>query len=468
MDGVQDFGFDYVDLLGSVPMPGPERGRAGGVRLGADLGLVASSVLLPSPPVGPAAIDETPAVEQTCDMQPTAPQPCITGASSSMEGGKGRETGGLDWLSIAVYGNWDTLKYWQLRKVLEAGKLKAQESGDSTAFALPEGGQALVRAAGVRHGPIFAEWVIEHEGVKLHLSKRQFEHESMPTLFVEIGSVPLMQVGHELMVAQVWCLLRELGFERTRDVVSRVDLCVDRPGVQIADYGKMFLAEQYVCLAATDCLYRERKKITGVVFGKGIHCRIYDKAFEVRKNPEKAAVLIAKRWGGEAQEHAVRVEFQLRRDELKDLFTVTDTADLFKKLGAIAEYLTSAWLRFTADKVDRKNKHQGRAGIAAEWEQVQADFQAAFAVDAPVSKRPVKAPARKALLKQAWGCLLAAMAAEGKTSCDYGELQAWLDDSLLESVDETWHVKLKVKALQFQNQFPGVVAGGGSADAVPF
>lgn len=398
-----------------------------------------------------------------------APRPSITGALNSQEvGGKGRETGGVDWLSIAVYGDWDTQKYWQLRRVLEAGKVKAQEAGENAVMDLPEGGQAVVRPSGVRHGPIFAEWVIECGGVKLHLSKRQFEHATMPSLFVELGSVALMQYGHVALWEDVQRLLGELGFSRTRDVPSRVDICVDRPGVSMTEYACLYDHERYVCRACTDQKWRDRKKVTGLGFGKGIHCRIYDKLKEVESQPEKYAVLLERRYGGVRPASAVRVEFQLRRDEMKDQFDVKDTADLFAKLGSIAKFLTEDWLRFTEKTVDRKNNHQGLAGVAAEWEAVKADFAEAFSgSDLAAEKRAVQAPRPKALVKQAWGCLLAAMAAEGNLTMDYGEFLASLEDRLTEAAPQEWHVQLRLKAAEFAAQFPGVVCGPGPCSPPP-
>ena len=55
--------------------------------------------------------------------------------------------------------------------------------------------------------------------------------EKRLSVFVSIGSLTLMKIGHVDAWIGVKSLLDCLGFEAIRNVVSRVDLCVDLPNV---------------------------------------------------------------------------------------------------------------------------------------------------------------------------------------------------------------------------------------------
>ena len=86
------------------------------------------------------------------------------------------------------------------------------------------------------------------------------------------------------------------------DKVSRVDLCVDLPGVDVGKFCTLALHGQSVCRATQDDFHRDRGRFTGVTFGRGdIVARIYDKVLEVstaKPDPEKQRIAFYS-WPGE-------------------------------------------------------------------------------------------------------------------------------------------------------------------------
>ncbi len=66
----------------------------------------------------------------------------------------------------------------------------------------------------------------------------------------------------------------------------------------------------------------------------------------------------------------IRVEFELGRDFLKKK-GVDTVEDYYLKRGALLNYLTHDWMRFTRDQVDRENKNQSKARTLPIWEQVR-------------------------------------------------------------------------------------------------
>jgi hypothetical protein len=112
--------------------------------------------------------------------------------------------------------------------------------------------------------------------------------------------------------------------------------------------------------------------------------RIYDKVREVyvdRPDPVKAGMMEELRWGGHPKS-AVRVEFQCRRDLVRaaemtnaggELVALDSVEDLFRNVGAVAEWLTLGWVRW-CDDVDRANRHADRAGPSDLWRAVRNSF----------------------------------------------------------------------------------------------
>jgi hypothetical protein len=120
--------------------------------------------------------------------------------------------------------------------------------------------------------------------------------------------------------------------------VSRVDLFAD-----IA-WSKRFYpgdAERFVTRAKSKLVYYDGSNVSGFVFGKGkIMARVYNKALEAHK---LGKIWFFDLWGVDENGQVWRVEFQLRREALKEL-TIETFGDLMNSLQALWDYCAGKWL----------------------------------------------------------------------------------------------------------------------------
>src|SRR5262249_1614695 len=159
--------------------------------------------------------------------------------------------------------------------------------------------------AGCSKGISYAEWCLQFDGISVDIARSSVATERCPNVWVTIHSIILMQIGHREAWLQVVRLLSGLGYTLNVAKPSRFDACVDLVGHSIADYYARHTEGAYICKAKHDHIFREDKRVTGIQFGKGMLCRIYDKPLECVRNPEKWVVLVAYRYGGQVPESAV-------------------------------------------------------------------------------------------------------------------------------------------------------------------
>src|SRR5262249_10107362 len=113
-------------------------------------------------------------------------------------------------------------------------------------------------------------------------------------------------------------------------------------------------------------------------------------------------------------EKAARVEFQMRREEMRGKFDVGDLADLFKKMPANGDYILSKWFRMKAEVPDVQKGHQSRAKKNKLWDRGcrMCAEGTGKASDKDGYVKPVRQVVVRveALLRQALGCLMTAQA----------------------------------------------------------
>lgn len=397
------------------------------------------------------------------------PEASITGGSNSQSCSPGVSTpGGVDWLSAPLYGSWNEANFKRLVEQLEALQHDAREKDGGAFFESPDGDRVYVRPYSLKRGIWHFHYALETQGMVILISKRATAEKS-PNCLVDIGSMTLMQVGHEVAFANARRFLERLGWRYEKAHATRCDLCVDLPGVPVEWFAERYLAGAYVSRAVDDQYFRKHRKVTGIVFGKGIRCRIYDKLLETADNPAKRAVMVAYRWNGETPECATRVEFQLRRDEMREEFSCTDIYDLFAKLRTISERLSKDWLRFTAEVVDRDNGHQSRADVAERWGDVVAKFGLAFpAAAAEAPPKPPVVPDKGRLLAQALGCVKSAMAQGVAEFTSQDEAIGVLWDWLQLLVPAKFWKDVNERAAELRQRQPLIGVLGTAAGQVPF
>lgn len=320
------------------------------------------------------------------------------------------ETGGEDTVHVTLGVKWkDGCE--GLFSALEMAKEQAKKAHTMACAAF---GDVLlgIHPAGRKIGTVYFPYCVETAGLVLFLKAGACDDS--PTARVEAGSSVLMSAGG---LWQVWReiknLLESLGGYVMWDKVSRVDLCCDLPGVDVSQFVRLVQDGQSVGRPREKKYYQSGERWTGVTVGHGdVFVRVYDKAFEVqtaRPDRGKQEILEAYRWGG-PQEQAVRVEFQLRREALRE-FGISSVSDYFRLRAPLLNYLTSGWFRLVASVPDRENNNTTRAEVHPLWTSVCEAFQAWAGATTEVARRAgrrlFRDPIR--LLKQSVGCMMAAV-----------------------------------------------------------
>lgn len=377
-----------------------------------------------------------------------------------------RTTGGLDALYVVCYGQWKIDKWVKFSQALEEAKKQSQGEDEPGCIDASEGDRFVVHPKGTSEGSIRINWILECDGIKVLVCDRASLHDTLPNLLVQVGSLTLMDIGHEAAWMQARDSLAGWGFELVKAVPSRVDLCIDLKGVPVAEFVVPYFNKHRVCLARKGAIYEEGEIYTGFSRGTDVRIRVYDKLRESLRDTAKIEVLIERRWGA-LPACATRVEFQVRREPLREQFQIETVEQLFAKLGTISEWLTTEWFRLTERLPDRENGHEKRAETLELWKLVQEFFRAWTSQPAePVVARKRRCPQPLNLRQQANGCITSALAASGlQPRCPEEYLQfaaEFLRPEALKGADE----EVFRKSVFWQSKGPG--RGPAWSDDIPF
>jgi hypothetical protein len=178
-----------------------------------------------------------------------------------------------------------------------------------------------------------------------HIQISRTSSTSMPLAMAQISSELLSKSGVIAAVRKLEAIISLLG-EIEEQKISRIDVCADfytkfnlelipRKAwvMQAQDYGSRYVGDRF----------------SGFLFGAGgdVLGRLYDKALEIEKKSKKTFFYPLWEKGGWMGELPVwRMEFQLRRERLKDM-GINSTLDLDDKLNGLWQYCCQKWLRLT-------------------------------------------------------------------------------------------------------------------------
>ena len=356
------------------------------------------------------------------------------------------QTGGEDWLDFALYVNHSRFKQLAERldhakQLAELGGVAQQPLGDHT--------YSIGAGAGTGKGRkrVHYRWRLQADnGLTILLMNREKRHETMPNAIATARSGLLMAEGPERVWQQIQNALEDLGAKLLANKLSRVDLSTDLLNVGVERFVGPYAERHYVTRARTGAdytneeeftnrsgaTYRLGSRPTGISIGSGdIRLRVYDKAHEVRGIAEKQMLMYLRRWGVFFPRAATRVEFQLRRDALKAR-GIDTFEDWLAKRGAVMEYLTHEWFRFTDGPYNPK--HPDRTPTLDVWQLVQQRSQQWAGVSSGQVLAPLflEPPRLEQLALQAIGVMVTALARENVRVTSNGHFL----DELIERFEE--------------------------------
>jgi hypothetical protein len=227
------------------------------------------------------------------------------------------------------------------------------------------------------------------------------EPNSRPNVMIEIRSEALWRLGPEEVIKIAFSIIEVNGGHIIEAKPSRVDLCVDF--LMNEKIWSQKLMKHAVTRATDFSPYYRHNKLTGIRIGKGvISARLYDKPLEIQQQSKKYWMFDI--WGITEipeGEKIIRIEFQLRREVLKDI-GIKDTTDLFQKIDGVWAHCTKKWLKFQ----DHPELHHTQQSTLKWYEEIQNGFKGVQGAEPLIRKKAVSMD-KKRLMQQANGYIVA-------------------------------------------------------------
>lgn len=235
--------------------------------------------------------------------------------------------------------------------------------------------------------------------------------------------------------------------------VSRVDLAVDLPGVDIEPFHRAEEKDLYICRAKKTARYKDAGRVNTLYVGRRpVMMRIYDKwaQLEAEKNAGKLASFELRVLG---KKPSTRVEFQIRGERLKHLSKkdgqnlggVHTLPGLLVGWGNVGKNCATDFCRM----VKRRSTKTASCKLTEEWERVLAVFDKGECFNTGDAYE-VQPPDVSVLMRSAIGSLGRAAYDLGKRPTNKRELKseilamvdAFLDGSEAQACFEAWQKKV--------------------------
>lgn len=199
-----------------------------------------------------------------------------------------------------------------------------------------------------------------------HISVSNTQQGNLPVIYVQVSSELLNTAGTDYAVTELRKIVDQFLENIHSETVSRADIFIDF--ITDTDFGK-FESRDWVTRAVSNNKWSSGSKCTGWGIGSGgnIYCRLYSKIDEILKTGKAHFKKIWKSAGWHEGQAVWRVEFQLRREVLKEL-SVHTVSDLMSSLNDIWRYCTCKWLRLA---VGDGIKNRARWKIHPLWNAIQ-------------------------------------------------------------------------------------------------
>jgi hypothetical protein len=248
------------------------------------------------------------------------------------------------------------------------------------------------------HGTKGFSWILSGADFTYKITK-SVAPNSRPNGMIEFRSEALWRLGAADVLRIAFGIIEANGGHIIEAKLSRVDLCLDF--IMPENRWSQDLTEYAVTRATDIGTYKKNNKLTGIRIGKGvISARLYDKPLEIQQQSKK--VWMFDIWGIQEvppEKKIIRIEFQMRREALKELGLKT-TEDLFQKIDQAWAYCTKSWLKFQ----DRPGLHHTQRSTFKWYEEIQDGFQGAQGAEPLVREKAVSMD-KKRLTQQANGLI---------------------------------------------------------------
>jgi hypothetical protein len=185
-------------------------------------------------------------------------------------------------------------------------------------------------------------FVLEDNAYRIQLSK---PGKRLPMAYVKVSAEYLAHKGPVEVGIELQALLAEFGQLSGSNVVSRIDLAADFGSPVVMD---SWLRSAWVTRATEIHSYAKDQRFTGWTIGMGgaIACRLYDKVQEICHSGKAWAMNQWLPMGWTPGEPVWRLEFEFKRDFLKER-GLSSLDSVLGNLNGLWSYATTEWLRLT-------------------------------------------------------------------------------------------------------------------------
>lgn len=273
---------------------------------------------------------------------------------------------GIDSLNLAIDVQWLSEEFFKY--LAEMKSLAIEKGSDETIILTDDEGSYEHLILLKPHGTTGYEWLLIGKEFTLKIGN-WMKPIGRPSIMAEIRSEMLWRLGPEEAVKQIFILIEDQESLVGNVKASRVDVCADI--ILPEDVWSADLKKFIVTRAGYIGPHFFNDKLTGITIGRGsFTARLYDKPLEIKQKSKKDWMYDV--WGIDTVPEGmkiIRVEYQLRRQALKELSLNTDT-DLFNNLDKLWAYCTREWLKFQ----DNPGKHHTQRKTFDWWKTVQHGF----------------------------------------------------------------------------------------------
>ncbi|WP_026601369.1 hypothetical protein [Methylomonas sp. 11b] len=248
-----------------------------------------------------------------------------------------------------------------------------------------------------------------------HIQLSTGNTSSLPLAYVQVSSEMLTALSVTEAEERLRYIINTLGQVKGEAQISRADLFADFLSTVAMD---SWAQASWITRAAKIWIHYEKRQFTGWSIGLGgvMGCRLYNKTLELEKSKKDCLKPLWSAMGWQEGQSVWRLEFEFKRDALKEL-GVSSVDQLLASLQGLWAYATVSWLRLTIPNPDDEN--QSRWPNHPLWDSLVA-VPWADGVSLPLSRlRKERLPSDESLFVNGLGGLTSFMAAHGMT--DLGE-----------------------------------------------
>ena len=185
-------------------------------------------------------------------------------------------------------------------------------------------------------------FVLEDNAYRIQISK---PGKRLPMAYVKVSAEYLAHKGPAEVGRELQELLPEFGGLTGSNMVSRIDLAADFTSPVVMD---SWHRSAWVTRATEIHSYAKDQEFTGWTVGMGgaIGCRLYDKVREIVHSGKAWTIDQWIPMGWKPGEEVWRLEFEFKRDFLKDR-QLSSLETVLDNLNGLWSYATTEWLRLT-------------------------------------------------------------------------------------------------------------------------